>query len=98
MFFGRLRTMRRNCPDLGVKIDFFPACPEDLARARCGDNAEFEREGMALHVAVARRQMGRLLDNQSGQALVDDADAWMIAQGIKNTRRMTELLAPGFES
>jgi serine/threonine protein kinase len=63
---------------------------------RCA--AEFEREGMALHVAVARRQMGRLLDNQSGQALVDDADAWMIAQGIKNTRRMTELLAPGFES
>ena len=58
--------------------------------------AVFEREAMALHAAAARRRMGQLLASHSGQAVMEEADAWMAAQGVKNPARMTDLLAPGF--
>ena len=56
----------------------------------------FERADMRFHAAVARRRLGALHDGERGRALVDEADAWMAAQGIRNPARMTRLIAPGF--
>ena len=64
-----------------------------LARAaarRC------EAAGMDLYVAAARRCLGELLHGDEGHRLIADADAWMASQGIRNPRRMTAVLAPGF--
>ena len=56
----------------------------------------FERADMTFHAAVARRRLGVLQDDERGRALVDEADAWMAAQGIRNPARMARLIAPGF--
>jgi hypothetical protein len=51
---------------------------------------------MHLHVAVARRRLGQMLDNSQGQAMVQQAEEWMNEQTIRNPARMTDLLAPGW--
>jgi serine/threonine protein kinase/tetratricopeptide (TPR) repeat protein len=56
----------------------------------------FERRGMALYAAVARRHLGLLIQGDEGAALVATSDAWMTSEGIQNRRRMAHLLAPGF--
>ena len=54
----------------------------------------FQSADMPLHAAVLRRRLGELLGGQAGRALIDEADAWMTGQGIKNPPRMTALYAP----
>ena len=56
----------------------------------------FERADMRFHAAVARRRLGALHDGERGRALVDAADTWMAAQGIRNPARIARLIAPGF--
>jgi tetratricopeptide (TPR) repeat protein len=51
---------------------------------------------MALNAAAARRTLGKLLGGDEGRALVDQAEAWMRSESIKNPARMTAMLAPGF--
>ncbi len=68
------------------------AAAEFLQRAVTG----FEAADMPLHAAVSRRRLGELLNGQAGRSLIDEADAWMTGQGIKNPPRMTALYAPGF--
>ena len=58
--------------------------------------AAFDAVDLALHAAVARRRLGRLLGGDEGRALIVAADVWMAGQTIRNPERMTALLAPGF--
>jgi hypothetical protein len=51
---------------------------------------------MHLYVAVARRWIGALQQDEQGRALQRQADEWMAAQHIKNPACMTRMLAPGF--
>jgi hypothetical protein len=55
-----------------------------------------EEANMLLCVAVARRRLGELLGAAEGRPLVEAADAWMLAEGIRDPARMTELFTPGF--
>ena len=56
----------------------------------------FERADMHLYVAIARRRIGALQDDEQGRALQRQAEEWMAAQHIKNPACMTRMLAPGF--
>ena len=51
---------------------------------------------MRLLAAAARRRLGEVMGGRDGRALVEQADAWMREQGIRNPNRMTAVLAPGF--
>jgi hypothetical protein len=62
-----------------------------LARAESGLRAA----EMALHLAAARRRRGELIGGDAGRGLVDESNAWMAGQGIRNPDRMCVLLAPG---
>jgi hypothetical protein len=57
----------------------------------------FEAAKMALHAHVARRRLGEALQGDEGRSLVEKADEWMRAQGIRDTTRFTAVFAPGFE-
>jgi hypothetical protein len=50
---------------------------------------------MRLYAAAARRCQGQLLGGLQGQKLIEQAEAWMTAQGVCNVERMTALLTPG---
>ena len=68
-----------------------------LALSYLHDAADrFARADMKLYVAVARRRIGALQDDEHGRALAREADAWMAGQNIRNPARMTGMLAPGF--
>jgi hypothetical protein len=54
-----------------------------------------DEAGMGLF-AAARRRLGALVGGDIGTALIRGADAWMLAQGISDSGRMTDLAAPGF--
>jgi hypothetical protein len=56
--------------------------------------AGFDRADMGLYAAVARRRRGELL-GLGGSGHVAEADAWMADQGIRDTTRMSDVLAPG---
>jgi hypothetical protein len=56
----------------------------------------FERADMKLYLAVARRRIGALQQDQRGSELQRHADEWMAAQNIKNPACITRMLAPGF--
>jgi hypothetical protein len=56
----------------------------------------FERADMKLYLAVTRRRIGALRQDERGSELQRHADEWMAAQNIKNPACMTRMLAPGF--
>ena len=56
----------------------------------------FERADMKLYLAVARRRIGALQDDEPGRRLQRQAEEWMAAQQIKNPACMTRMLSPGF--
>jgi hypothetical protein len=58
--------------------------------------ASFEKAGMALYAAVARRRLGECLADAKGDRLIGEADAAMVERAIRNPIRMTALYAPGF--
>jgi eukaryotic-like serine/threonine-protein kinase len=64
---------------------------ELLASAEAG----FEFAHMALYAAAARRRRGEMVGGKQGRILIEEADAWMAEQKIKNSERMTAMLAPG---
>jgi eukaryotic-like serine/threonine-protein kinase len=51
---------------------------------------------MGLFAASARRQLGESRGGDEGRVLIEQADAWMRAQSIRNPARMATCLAPGF--
>ena len=57
--------------------------------------ATFEREGMRLFAAIARRRRGELLGTSAGKTAVDSANVWMRDQSIANPDRFADMLAPG---
>jgi hypothetical protein len=66
------------------------------AVALFGEAAEWSQAAdMHLYAAVARRRQGELLGGTEGKAVREEAEAWMVGQGIRNIERMTALLAPG---
>jgi hypothetical protein len=54
----------------------------------------FDGVQMICHAAAARRQLGRLLKGDEGDALVRAADAVFSAEGVARPERFTHLLAP----
>ncbi|MBI4750745.1 MAG: protein kinase [Acidobacteria bacterium] len=50
---------------------------------------------MKLYAAAACRRRGELLANDEGKALIQQSEAWMIEQEIKNPARMADMLVPG---
>jgi len=58
----------------------------------------FEALGTRLLVAVTRRRRGELVGGAEGRALVDAAEAWMTAEGIRNPDKVCALYAPGLGS
>jgi serine/threonine protein kinase len=57
--------------------------------------AECDRYEMALFAALARRALGRLQGGETGQALVEKAEAWMRSETIRNAERVARALTPG---
>jgi eukaryotic-like serine/threonine-protein kinase len=55
----------------------------------------FEAIGMDLYATVCRRRLGECLGGSDGQSLLEQADAWMTARGIRNPQRMANLYTPG---
>jgi hypothetical protein len=56
----------------------------------------FQEADMALHAAVARRRLGKLIGGDDGRVLLDAAEAWFHAEGVKNPDALAAMLAPGF--
>ncbi len=56
--------------------------------------AGFDAANMELYAAVARRRRGEILGS-GGETFVREADAWMADRGIRDTERMSDVLAPG---
>jgi len=57
----------------------------------------FHAHDMALHAAVAARQLGRLLADAEGQRLLADAESWMATQGVRHPAALARVFAPGLE-
>jgi serine/threonine protein kinase/tetratricopeptide (TPR) repeat protein len=55
----------------------------------------FDAADMALHAAVSRRTLGKLLGGDEGAGLARQAEAWMASQAVKTSDRLTAMLAPG---
>jgi hypothetical protein len=49
---------------------------------------------MQMHARAVRRQRGMLLGGSEGKLLVEDADAWLRAQEIRDPERLTAMLVP----
>jgi hypothetical protein len=51
---------------------------------------------MAMMAAAARRRLGELKAGASGQALVEESEAAMKAEGVRDPARLTAMFANGF--
>jgi hypothetical protein len=58
---------------------------------------EFAEGDMGLYAVVSRRRLGQMLGGERGRELLAETDEWMTTEGIKNPRRMTRMLAPGWK-
>lgn len=58
---------------------------------------QFDRAEMKLYAAVARVRLGKLLAGAEGEAIRQQAAAWMVAQPIRNPPAFTRMFAPGFD-
>jgi hypothetical protein len=56
----------------------------------------FDATNLALFAAVTRLRLGGLVGGKEGAALVADADAWMLAEGVRRPERVAAMMAPGF--
>lgn len=55
---------------------------------------DFDEHGMVAYSNASRRRYGELLGGQGGTQLVQEIDAWMYAQGIKNPECAAHIFAP----
>jgi tetratricopeptide (TPR) repeat protein len=68
------------------------------ARTLLSDAIErFDLADMHLYAMAARRRLGQLTNGERGAELQREADKWMADQKIHQPRRMTQMLAPGFD-
>jgi hypothetical protein len=56
---------------------------------------EFESAGMAMYATAARRRIGEIISGDDGREVIQEADAWMTQQQIRNPERMAQMLVPG---
>ena len=68
---------------------------EAAIRLTASAETEFRTLEMAQYAAAARYRRGQLLGIEEGRLLVEEAEDWMRAQGVKNPGKMTDMLAPG---
>lgn len=69
------------------------------ARIALADAATgFDAVEMQLCAASARRTLGELIGGEEGRTLLDQANAWMTGQGIRNPARMTAMYVTGFST
>jgi eukaryotic-like serine/threonine-protein kinase len=54
-----------------------------------------QRLNMEGYAAATRRRAGVLTDGESGRAMVDEADAWFAARGVRAPERLTAILVGG---
>lgn len=57
--------------------------------------ADSQSADMSLFAAVTRRRRGECTGGESGVAMIEEAEAWMSSQKIKNPERISAMLAPG---
>jgi eukaryotic-like serine/threonine-protein kinase len=58
----------------------------------------FAAADMQLHAHVVRRQRGRLTGGSDGALLVEDADAWLRWQEVRDPERLANMMAPGVQA
>jgi serine/threonine protein kinase/tetratricopeptide (TPR) repeat protein len=58
--------------------------------------ADFTAVDMAMMAAAAQRRLGELQGGASGQALVEESEAAMKAEGVRDPARLTAMFANGF--
>jgi hypothetical protein len=54
----------------------------------------FESLGMDLHAAASRLRAGELIAGGEGHRAFERSEQWMLAQGVRNPRKMTRFLLP----
>jgi eukaryotic-like serine/threonine-protein kinase len=96
----RLQRERHPWPDalaLYIRAAIASLRNDPAARKKLNDAADaFQTADMRLYAAAVRRRLGRLIGGVEGRALIEQADAWMTGQTIRNPARMTAVFAPGF--
>jgi tetratricopeptide (TPR) repeat protein len=70
--------------------------PVDAQTYLEGAVERFDRAGMQLYAAVSRHRLGALRGDEQGQLLLQEVDAWMARQQVKNPGSMIRMFAPGF--
>ncbi len=58
-------------------------------------DVELNEAGMQLYAAAARWRKGALVGDLRGEAIIDEARAWMKAREVRQPERMLGVLAPG---
>jgi hypothetical protein len=56
----------------------------------------FDRGGLALYAAAARRRLGQFVGGDEGKSLIARCDDWMAGQGIRVPEKMARACASGF--
>ncbi len=69
---------------------------EEAVRQLATAEGGLEAADMRMYAAAARRQRGRLLGGAEGEKLVQQADALMKAEGVREPARIAAVLVPGF--
>jgi len=49
---------------------------------------------MYLYATLARRRLGELAGDAEGGRMIAEADAWLIAQGVRSPERLARLFVP----
>lgn len=57
--------------------------------------AGFDAGSYELYAALARRRRGQLLGGSQGQTSIEQTDAWMNRQGIRDPSRFADVFTPG---
>ena len=66
-----------------------------IHKAAAGGIAEVE---MAMHAAIARGRQGCLVGGSAGLALLGELEQWCTAQHVRDPRRFSDVIAPGYNN
>lgn len=77
-------AIRHQCDQPAEALDLLNTAEKDLHAV-----------DMEMYAAAARRQRGRLIGGDEGQALMSSADAFMAGEGVVVPGRIADMLVPG---